>query len=143
MRSPFLSLQRNRVVQCLALALVIATGLLWRSGWLPLPPFLVKYGGDSLWALAVFLGLGFTFPRGTTFRIALGAVAISWVVEFLQLYHAPWLDAIRATLPGRLILGRTFNAPDLVAYVIGVVAGAAVECVCRPAYLAPPRNAQS
>ena len=78
----------------LAAALVIAAGLLWRSGLLPLSSFLAKYGGDALWAIVVFCGLGFVFRRGTTLQIALGTVAIAWSVEFLQLYHAPWIDAL-------------------------------------------------
>ena len=34
---------------------------------------------------------------------------------------------IRATLPGRLVLGQGFHALDLVCYVIGVALGVAVE----------------
>jgi hypothetical protein len=48
-------------------------------------------------------------------------------VEFLQLYHAPCIDAIRATRPGRLVLGTTFNAPDLLAYPVGIALGAWAE----------------
>jgi hypothetical protein len=51
----------------------------------------------------------------------------AWGVEFSQLYHAPWIDAIRATPPGRLVLGNTFNWPDLFAYALGVGLGAWVE----------------
>jgi hypothetical protein len=32
-------------------------------------------------------------------------------VEFSQLYHAPWIDTIRAARIGALVLGSTFNAP--------------------------------
>jgi hypothetical protein len=52
------------------------------------------------------------------------ALAFAWGVEFSQLYHAPWIDAVRATLPGRLVLGTTFNWPDLLAYALGVGLGA-------------------
>jgi len=58
------------------------------------------------------------------------SLGFAWGIEFSQLYHAPWLDHLRSSLPGRLILGSTFNAPDLVAYVVGIVFGAAVERVC-------------
>jgi len=40
-------------------------------------------------------------------------------VEFLQLYHAPWLDGIRRNHFGHLLLGSTFNPMDLVAYSVG------------------------
>lgn len=106
---------------------MVATGLLWRADFTPLPPFLSKYGGDALWALMVFFGFGFLFPRASTLTIALLALKFSWSVEFSQLYRAPWIDAIRATLPGRLVLGTTFNWPDLPAYAVGIVLGALIE----------------
>lgn len=106
---------------------VLAAGLLWRSGFIPMPPVLSKYGGDALWALMVFVGFGFLFARASTVVIASLALTFSWSVEFSQIYHAPWIDAVRATLPGRLVLGSTFNWPDLPAYALGVVLGAWAE----------------
>jgi hypothetical protein len=118
---------RSRPLYAVLVVLVIAAGLLWRSSFMPLPSFLAKYGGDALWALMVFLGLGFVFNRASTLRLAFGALGFSWAVEFSQLYHAPWIDMIRSTLPGRLILGSTFNWPDLPAYALGVTMGAVAE----------------
>lgn len=112
--------ERTRLTYVLAEGLTILLGLLWRSGLVRMPNFLVKYGGDALWSMVVFFGLGTLFTRTTTLRVALMAVGFSWAIEFLQLYHAPWIDSIRSTLLGRLVLGSTFNSPDLVAYVIGV-----------------------
>lgn len=98
-------------------------------GLFTLPDFVAKYGGDALWALVVFLCFGIAFHRSSTARIALAAVCFAWSVEFLQLYHAPWIDAIRSTRLGRLVLGTTFNSPDLLAYVIGIALGAFAECI--------------
>ena len=86
-----------------------------------------KYGGDALWALMVFVGFGFLLPRASTLVVALLALTFSWGVEFSQLYHAPWIDAVRATLPGKLVLGNTFNWPDLLAYALGIALGVLVE----------------
>jgi hypothetical protein len=118
---------RNRLLYAALAVAVVAAGLLWRASFMPLPPFLSKYGGDALWALMVFVGFGFLFHRASTLVAALLALTFSWGVEFSQLYHAPWIDAVRATLPGRLVLGSTFNWPDLPAYALGVVLGACVE----------------
>ncbi len=90
----------NRVVYAVLAIAVVATGLLWRSCFIPLPPDLSNYGGDALWALMVFVGFGFLFPRASTLTLALLALTFSWGVEFSQLYQAPWIDAVRATLPG-------------------------------------------
>ncbi len=127
MRAATIPIQRSRPFYALAAALVIGTGLLWRSGLLPLPNFIAKYGGDSLWALVVFLGFGFVYSRISTTRLGVIAVCFAWAIEFLQLYHADWIDGIRATLLGRLILGTTFNSPDLLAYVVGIAVGVLAE----------------
>jgi hypothetical protein len=119
--------RRKRVSYAYVMLLVIGAGLFMRSRFCPAPPIFEKYGGDALWALVVFLGLGFLFPRAATFTLAISALTISWGVEFFQLYRTPWLDALRATLPGKLILGSTFNLPDLPVYAFGIAAGAMVE----------------
>jgi hypothetical protein len=59
--------------------------------------------------------------------IALLALAFAWGEEFSQLYHAPWIDTIRATILGKLALGNTFNWPDLPAYAVGIALGASAE----------------
>ncbi|WP_395735547.1 DUF2809 domain-containing protein [Prosthecobacter sp.] len=125
------TMRRNRLLQMGSLMLVLGAGLVWKSRYLPLSPFLAKYGGDALWALAIFLGAGLCFPRASTCRVALIALGFAWGIEFSQLYHAPWLDQIRSTLPGRLVLGSTFNAPDLLAYVVGIVLGTGAEFLWR------------
>jgi hypothetical protein len=106
------------VYALLAIA-VVAAGLLWRSGIIPMPPWLSNNGGDALWALMVFVGVGFLLPRASTLAVASLALGVAWGVEFSQFYHAPWIDAVRATIPGRLVLGNTFAWPDLVAYAVG------------------------
>jgi len=121
------AISRNRPVYAILMVLVIGAGLIWRSGWIPLNDFFGKYGGDALWALVVFLGFGLVWHWSSTLRIALVAVGFAWAIEFSQLYHAPWIDGIRSTLPGRLILGYTFNPPDLIAYLVGVGTGALAE----------------
>ena len=129
MRATAIPISRSRPIYALAVTLVIGMGLLWRSGILGLPNFIAKYGGDSLWALVVFLCFGFVSPRSSTVRISFIALCVAWSVEFLQLYHAPWIDGIRSSRLGGLVLGNTFNSPDLMAYVMGIALGTFVESV--------------
>jgi len=126
-RKPTRKRTRSRIVYALLAVTVVAAGLFWRSGLIPMPGWLSNNGGDALWALMVFVGFGFLFPRASTLVVALLALTFSWGVEFSQLYHAPWLDAIRSTIPGRLVLGNTFNWPDLLAYAVGIVLGTVAE----------------
>jgi hypothetical protein len=55
------------------------------------------------------------------------ALTFAWGVEFSQLYRAPWIDAVRGTIPGRLVLGNTFKWLDLPAYAVGIAFGALAE----------------
>ena len=49
---------------------VVALGLTWRSQFLPLFPFVKKYGADALWALLVFLVIRLIEPRAEIWRSA-------------------------------------------------------------------------
>lgn len=120
---------RSRPIYSIAILAVIALGLLSRRFPQFLPTAFGKYPGDALWALMVFLGFGCVFRRASTISVALGALAFSFAIECSQLYHAPWIDAVRATLPGRLVLGSGFLWGDLVAYAVGIFAGVLVESV--------------
>jgi hypothetical protein len=42
-------------------------------------------------------------------------------LEILQLWHPPFLEAIRSTLMGRLLLGTTFVFSDFIYYAIGCI----------------------
>ncbi len=44
-----------------------------------------------------------------------------------QLYHAPWIDSIRQTTLGGLILGFGFLCSDLACYALGVLLGVLIE----------------
>lgn len=131
------SFQRSRFPYAALTLGVIAVGMASRRFPGLFPTVLDKYPGDVLWALMVFFGLGTVLPRHSTGRLALAALSISFVVEFSQLYQAPWINAIRATTPGHLVLGSTFSWGDLLAYVAGVATGVGLEkipglfCACR------------
>ena len=57
------------------------------------------------------------------------ALAFSVAVELSQLYHAPWIDSIRQTTLGGLILGFDFVWSDLVCYALGVGLGVLVDVI--------------
>ncbi len=114
---------RNRLLYAALTLGVIAVGVASRKFPGLFPAVLDKYPGDALWALMVFFGLCVALPRYTTRCLALAALTISFVVEFGQLYQAPWINAVRATTPGHLVLGSTFSPSDLLAYVVGVSLG--------------------
>jgi hypothetical protein len=122
---------RNRRWHLPALIVVIAAGLASRRyAWL-LPAYLGKYPGDALWALMVFLLWGLALPKASSLRIGLYALGTSFADEFSQFYQAPWINGIRSTTMGHLLLGSAFAWPDLVAYTVGVALGVLAESVVR------------
>jgi hypothetical protein len=99
---------------------------------LGLPPFIVKYGGSIMWALMIYWIISALFARWCLMSVALLSGAIAAAVEFLKLYHVPWLDAFRLTLPGILVLGRHFSLWDILAYWIAICLGVYVDGMLRP-----------
>lgn len=126
--------RRHRGFYALWVVVVICAGLGSRSESLSLPAPVANYAGDALWALMIFLGLGLLLPARRTATVVGLAAAVCCAVECSQLYHAPWIDAVRRTWPGRLTLGDTFALGDIAAYLVGIAAGGVTEwaaCLAR------------
>jgi hypothetical protein len=118
---------RSRWRYAAAVAATIAAGLLSRAIAPALPWWLAKNAGDALYATMAFFAVGLLAPRIRTRTAAAIALAFCFAIETSQRYHAPWLDAVRDTVPGHLVLGQGFHAFDLVCYVLGVALGVALE----------------
>jgi hypothetical protein len=113
--------------------MVAALGLASRRYAAVLPVFFAQYAGDTLWAMMVFIGIGFLAPAWSTFRLAAVALMVSYFVEVSQFYHAPWIDALRSTRVGGLILGYGFLWSDLACYTVGVTLAAGLDIAMRKA----------
>jgi hypothetical protein len=122
---------RSRWRYAAAVSVTIAAGLASRAVASALPWWLAKNAGDALYATMVFFGIGFVAPRIRTSTAAAIALAFCAAIECSQRVHAPWLDAVRDTLPGHLVLGQGFHAFDLACYAIGVALGATLEIAAR------------
>jgi Protein of unknown function (DUF2809) len=96
-----------------------------------MPKFVFLYVGDGIWAMLVFWLACFIAPSSSLkYRIIL-AMAFAYAIEFSQLYQASWLNQIRHTRLGGLILGFGFLPSDLVAYTIGITVGALIDYLAR------------
>jgi hypothetical protein len=105
----------------------VAAGLTIRFAPLGLPPFIVKYGGSTLWALMFYWIVSALLPSWGVLADAVLAGVLATAVEFAKLYHSSMVDAFRLTLPGIVLLGRYFSVWDIVAYWIGISLGAFVD----------------
>jgi hypothetical protein len=75
----------------------------------------------------IFLLLCALFPATKTYKLVLLALILTWGIEFSEMYQADWINAIRDTRLGGLILGFTFTWSDLLCYMCGIGAGALID----------------
>ena len=122
---------RSRLVTGALLLATIAAGLASRSYPTWLPAMVARYAGDTLWATAAFWMLATIRPSGRRLPLGAAALGIAVAVEVSQLYHAPWIDAVRATRIGALALGQGFLWSDLWCYAAGVALAAAADLAIR------------
>lgn len=79
----------------------------------------------------MFLLAAALWRRASTRSVALGAGLFALAIEVSQLHHAPWIDALRATRPGGLVLGYDFVWSDLLCYATGIAFGALADAAAR------------
>lgn len=116
-----------------ALALsTIVLGLLLQLARRALPAVAGDALGDALWAIMIYWIVAGIRPTLARFRRAIIALLGCWSVEVSQLYHAAWIDGVRRTTLGRLVLGTDFDARDIVAYAVGVAIALMLERTLRP-----------
>jgi hypothetical protein len=106
-------------------------GLASRRFRLELPWVVAEYAGDMLWAAMVYLIAGTIRNKASPARLAVGAFTFSLAVEISQLYQADWINAVRGTRLGGLVLGYVFMWSDLLCYAVGVALAFGVETAVR------------
>ena len=119
---------RNRLTLFSLLLLTMAAGLATRSERAAfLPEFVRAYGGDTLWAAALYVLLALLRPSAPTGELLLVTVLMSFAVEFSQLYQADWIDRLRHTFPLGYLLGYGFKWSDLLCYTAGSLLAGGVD----------------
>ena len=119
-------LSRRRFAFILA-ATCIMLGMGIRAGLVPLPALLSTYAPDMLWAMLVFFIAIFLAPRHPLPVMALAALGFALLMECSQLYQAPWINGLRGTRIGGLLLGHGFLWSDVICYGVGVGLGICID----------------
>lgn len=115
----------GRFTYFLLIILVVILGLISRQ-----ISFIPLIFGDILWASMMFLLIKFLFIHKSLWWVSITSLLICFSVEISQLYHAPWIDSIRNTTFGALILGHVFLWTDLLAYTAGIAICITIGMVC-------------
>ena len=111
---------RNRIHLGAAVICTVGIGLASRKFPALFPAVMEKYPGDALWAQMVYWLVCFFTPSASVIKVALYSLAISYADEISQLYQSPWINHIRATTLGHLVLGSRFSWLDMLSYTIGI-----------------------
>ena len=122
-----MEVKRNRFIYSVLIIVIILLGLGSRAASDVLPRWVHLYVGDVLWSLMIFLIMGILFNKRSTSWIAAVAISYSFLTEISQLYQAPWINMLRRTTIGGLLLGFGFLWSDLFSYFMGVAIGVLFE----------------
>ena len=102
-------------------------GLLSRKAGDTLPAFLADHAGDALWAMMIYFGFRFLLPNKPLRLSLFLSACFCFSIEWSQIYQADWINSIRNTTLGALVLGRGFLAIDLVRYSAGILLAGLVD----------------
>lgn len=114
-------LTKARLAYIGATFLILLSGLSTRIYAEVLPDFVSAHFGDALWAAMIYCGFRVIGVKKRLEWALLSSSMFCLVIEVSQLYQAGWIDAIRDTVWGGLILGQGFLAIDLVRYAVGIL----------------------
>jgi len=120
---------RNRIVYLISVAIVMVLGLSSRKYAGYLPEYINTYLGDALWAVMIYLFAALLLKDRKPSLITLLSLSFCYLIEISQLYHAPWIDAIRNTRLGGLVLGFGFLWTDIIAYTLGIGVMLVIESI--------------
>jgi len=120
---------RNRFHYATAILTITLMGLSSRKFAAYLPEIINTYLGDALWALMIYFVFATFFTNKKIKTVAIISLLFCYSIEVSQLYHAPWIDSIRNTTLGGLVLGFGFLWSDIVAYTIGIGVGITLEFI--------------
>lgn len=118
-----------RLSYLIMVLIVMSLGLLSRRLNTYIPDFIDLFLGDSLWALMIYFLIRMLFINWSKKKSAFIGLLFCFVIELSQLYHNSWIDAIRKTTLGGLILGYGFLYSDLASYLLGIILGYIIDII--------------
>lgn len=118
---------KKRSIYFILTLVSVIMGLLSRKFMFIFPKSIAPFVGDMIWAMMIYFGFRFLSPNLNLLKSFLIALLFCFSIELSQLYQADWINAIRGTTLGGLILGHGFLWEDLVSYSIGVIIGFLID----------------
>ena len=117
-------MKSRRVQYFMLICVIIILGLVSRE-----ISFVPLFIGDVLWAIMIFFIIQFLFIDIDIKALFLASLMICYMVEISQLYQVEWLNKIRMTTLGRLVLGQGFLWSDIISYTVGIAIATFIKMV--------------
>lgn len=114
---------KQRLIIILLLIVIIPLGFLTKFNSGPLEVWVNNSLGGLLYEIFWCLIAGFLFTKTKPIEIVFLVFLITCMLEFLQLWHPPFLEMLRNNFIGRTILGNSFNWMDFPYYFLGSLIG--------------------
>ena len=112
-------LKSLRLTTSISLAFILAIGLLYSKYRYSIPWLNQEMGGifyQIFWCLFFFI----FFPsKSAVIKVPIWVLIVTCSLEFLQLWHPPFLNWIRSFAWGKMLIGTTFNWADFPYYFLG------------------------
>ena len=119
----------RRVVYFAITIVVMLMGLLSRKIMFIFPKNIAPFVGDMFWAMMIYFGFRFLLPKLDFLKSFNIALIFSFIIEISQLYQSDWINTIRQTTIGGLVLGHGFLWMDLISYSIGIIIAIIIDKV--------------
>lgn len=123
--------RKRKIAYIFAILLTIGLGLASRKWSNILPLFLAENAGDVLWAMMVFFGFRFLLTQKSLSASLALSFLFCFLIECSQLYQANWINQLRTTTIGALILGKGFLPIDLLRYSVGILIAFIVDKIIQ------------
>jgi hypothetical protein len=108
-----------------SLAILIPLGLSTKCYSGPFEQWVRNSAGGILYEMFWIWLIGLIRFHRKPWIAGIAVFAVTSGLEFTQLWHAPFLEIIRGTFPGRTLIGTSFTWTDLPHYAAGCVLGVA------------------
>ena len=121
--SPRFQSFKYRVALLASLAIIVPLGFITKFYPGPGHNWLNDAFGGVPYEIFWILLIAYLRPKASPLKISVGVCLMTCAVEFLQLWSPPFLQTIRLTSLGRLVLGNSFSWLDFPYYFLGSALG--------------------
>ena len=110
---------KRRKWTLIAIALIVPLGFYTKFYSGPAAGWVNHSLGGVLYVIFWSLLFSLILPRAKAWKIVKGVFTVTCLLEFLQLWHPAFLEAVRDTFIGVTLIGNSFSWLDLIHYAAG------------------------